>query len=157
MHTQMGNFICVYSQKGIRQLIFPARNEILCHIPENTCIKKTATPLFLKDLKEDIDSYFQGKKLHFTYQVDLSQGTQFQISVWKIIKDIPYGEYITYKDIAHRLNREKSWRAIGNACGKNPVPLIIPCHRVIRSDGALGGFSSGLSWKKRLLSIEKSI
>ena len=85
------------------------------------------------------------------------KGTDFQVSVWKEIAKIPYGEIRTYKDIANAIGKPNSSRAVANACGKNPYPLIIPCHRVIRTDGNLGGYSGvgGLKTKKKLLEQEQ--
>ena len=85
------------------------------------------------------------------------KGTDFQVSVWKEIAKIPYGEIRTYKDLAKAIGKPNSSRAVANACGKNPYPLIIPCHRVIRSDGKLGGYSGkgGIKTKKKLLKQEK--
>ncbi len=85
------------------------------------------------------------------------KGTDFQISVWKEIAKIPYGETRTYKDLAIAIGNPNSSRAVANACGKNPYPLIIPCHRVIRTDGNLGGYSGvgGLKTKKKLLEQEQ--
>ena len=85
------------------------------------------------------------------------KGTDFQISVWKEIAKIPYGETRTYKDLAIAIGKPNSSRAVANACGKNPYPLIIPCHRVIRTDGNLGGYSGvgGLNTKKKLLEQEQ--
>ena len=85
------------------------------------------------------------------------QGTDFQISVWKEISKIPHGETRTYKDLANAIGRPSSFRAVANACGKNPYPLTIPCHRVIRSDGKMGGYSGegGLKTKKKLLKQEQ--
>ena len=85
------------------------------------------------------------------------KGTDFQVSVWKEIAKIPYGETRTYKDLAIAIGKPNSSRAVANACGKNPYPLIIPCHRVIRTDGNLGGYSGvgGLKTKKKLLEQEQ--
>ena len=85
------------------------------------------------------------------------KGTDFQISVWKEIAKIQYGETRTYKDLAIAIGKPNSSRAVANACGKNPYPLIIPCHRVIRTDGNLGGYSGvgGLKTKKKLLEQEQ--
>ena len=85
------------------------------------------------------------------------EGTEFQIKVWKEISKIPYGETRTYKDLAVAIGRPNSSRAVANACGKNPYAPIIPCHRVVRSDGKLGGYSGdgGIATKKRLLEEEK--
>ena len=83
-------------------------------------------------------------------------GTKFQILVWKEISKIPYGQTISYKEIAVKIGYPNSSRAVANACGKNPYPIIIPCHRVICSNGELGGYSGpgGLSEKRRLLKVE---
>ena len=84
------------------------------------------------------------------------KGTEFEIKVWKEIVKIPYGETITYKDLAVAIGKPNSSRAVANACGKNPYPPTIPCHRVIRSDGKLGGYSGkgGIKTKKKLLKEE---
>jgi len=86
-------------------------------------------------------------------------GTKFQISVWKEIKKIPKGQTKTYKDIALALKKPKSSRAVANACGKNPLLIEIPCHRVIRSDGKLGGYSGkgGMQQKRKLLKEEGAL
>lgn len=81
-------------------------------------------------------------------------GTVFQQKVWAAIRAIPYGETRSYGELAKTIGAPKSCRAVANACGKNPVPLFIPCHRVVGSNGTLGGFSSGLAWKRQLLSLE---
>ena len=85
------------------------------------------------------------------------KGTDFQLSVWKEIAKIPYGQTSTYKDIASAIGKPNSSRAVANACGKNPYPLTIPCHRVIRTDGKLGGYSGegGIKTKKKLLKQEQ--
>ena len=85
------------------------------------------------------------------------KGTDFQLSVWKEIAKIPYGQTRTYKDIARAIGKPNSSRAVANACGKNPYPLTIPCHRVIRTDGKLGGYSGegGIKTKKKLLKQEQ--
>ena len=84
------------------------------------------------------------------------EGTNFQRTVWKEISKIPFGEARTYKDLAIAIGKPNSSRAVANACGKNPYPVIIPCHRVIRSDGKLGGYSGvgGVKKKKELLKLE---
>ena len=84
------------------------------------------------------------------------EGTNFQRTVWKEISKIPFGETRTYKDLAIAIGKPNSSRAVANACGKNPYPVIIPCHRVIRSDGKLGGYSGvgGVKRKKELLKLE---
>lgn len=82
-------------------------------------------------------------------------GTEFQQQVWQAIASIPLGQTRSYGELAQSIGRPSAFRAVANACGRNPVPLFIPCHRVIAANGKLGGFSSGLVWKKYLLSVER--
>lgn len=109
----------------------------------------------LKNVMNELSDYFGGRRVNFQSVLDLSIGTEFQKKVWEKVSEIPYGEQRTYKWIADEIGNPNSVRAVGNAVGKNPVPPIIPCHRVIRSDGQLGGFSSGISLKIWLLKREK--
>ncbi|MGR3301640.1 MAG: methylated-DNA--[protein]-cysteine S-methyltransferase [Candidatus Scalindua sp.] len=109
----------------------------------------------LKNVIHELSSYFNGHRVNFKSILDLSIGTEFQRKVWEKVSEIPYGEQRAYKWIADEIGNPKAVRAVGNAVGKNPVPPIIPCHRVIRSDGKLGGFSSGIALKKWLLKLEK--
>ena len=102
-----------------------------------------------------LDIYFAGGPIDFAeISVQLAYGTEFQQQVWKTIREIPYGEVRSYQWIADRIGRPKSARAIGNAVGENPVSILIPCHRVIRSNGALGGYGGGLDRKRQLLALE---
>ncbi len=109
----------------------------------------------LKNVIRELSSYFNGHQVNFKSILDLSIGTEFQRKVWEKVGEIPYGELKSYKWIADEIGNLHTVRAVGNAVGKNPVPPIIPCHRVIRSDGKLGGFSSGIALKKWLLKLEK--
>lgn len=108
----------------------------------------------LKNVIHELSDYFNGNRINFKSQLDLSIGTEFQRMVWEKVREIPYGELRSYKWIAHEIGNPGAVRAVGNAVGENPVPPIIPCHRVIRSDGNLGGFSSGIALKKWLLRLE---
>jgi methylated-DNA-[protein]-cysteine S-methyltransferase len=109
----------------------------------------------LDSLNMELDHYFQGSNPDFSFDIAL-HGTEFQKKVWLACATIPYGETRSYSDIARMIGNQKATRAVGSALGKNPVPLIIPCHRVLRSNGNLGGFAGGLDVKRKLLEIEKS-
>ncbi|MGA0326576.1 MAG: methylated-DNA--[protein]-cysteine S-methyltransferase [Limisphaerales bacterium] len=89
-------------------------------------------------------------------ELDLSAGTGFQQAVWRALMQIPYGATQTYGELALRIGKPGASRAVGTACGRNPVPVLVPCHRVVASGGKLGGFSAGLSWKRTLLNLEAS-
>ena len=86
--------------------------------------------------------------------MDCTSGTSFQKNVWKTLQKIPYGEVRSYQWVAKAIGNPKAVRAVGQACGANPLPLFIPCHRVVNASGKLGGFSSGLGWKRKLLQLE---
>lgn len=109
---------------------------------------------FEKMLIETIKEYFSGKTVDFENIPLNLEGTDFELKVWEVLRIIPYGERKTYSDIANIIDKKNAQRAVGNACGKNPVPLLIPCHRVIKTDGSLGGYSSGIARKKKLLELE---
>ena len=110
------------------------------------------TPLIKKAFQE-LDEYFSGKRK--TFDLPLSpKGTDFQKKVWSELLKIPYGEVCSYKDIAEKIGKPNASRAVGNANGKNPLAIIVPCHRVIASDGKLGGYSLGLDKKEFLLTME---
>lgn len=102
-----------------------------------------------------LDEYFQGKRTTFSLPFKLT-GTPFQLAVWKELQNIPYGQTTSYKEIAHKINKPKAYRAVGMANNKNPLPIIIPCHRVIGSNGKLIGYAGGLKLKNYLLELEKS-
>jgi len=102
-----------------------------------------------------LDEYFQGKRTVFSLPFKLT-GTPFQLAVWKELQNIPYGKTTSYKEIAQKINKPKAYRAVGMANNKNPLPIIIPCHRVIGSNGKLIGYAGGLNLKNYLLELEKS-
>lgn len=102
-----------------------------------------------------LDEYFQGKRTTFSLPFKLT-GTPFQLAVWKELQNIPYGQTTSYKEIAQKINKPKACRAVGMANNKNPLPIIIPCHRVIGSNGKLIGYAGGLKLKNYLLELEQS-
>ncbi len=105
-------------------------------------------------VKEEIELYFSGNLFQFTVPIKLF-GTDFQKKVWKELMKIPYGQTISYKELAFRVGNEKAYRAVANANGANSIPIIIPCHRVINKNGNMGGFSAGIHRKKWLLEHER--
>lgn len=110
----------------------------------------------LKNVIEELDNYFEGKNSRFLTPIEFTIGTPFERKVWMELTKIPVGETRSYSQIAAAVGNAQAGRAVGNANGKNPVPIIVPCHRVIRSDGTLGGYSSGIQIKKALLEHERT-
>lgn len=102
-------------------------------------------------------SFLQGKRRALDLPLDLEGGTELQRRVWRELCKIPYGSTITYSDLAARVNYPNAIRAVASACGRNPLPLIIPCHRVVAKDGGLGGFAWGLDKKAQLLQLEMTV
>ncbi|MCM3744490.1 methylated-DNA--[protein]-cysteine S-methyltransferase [Sporosarcina luteola] len=103
---------------------------------------------------QELIDYMEGKRKEFTLHLDL-HGTPFQQSVWKALQEIPYGQTVSYSDIAERIQKPKSVRAVGAAIGANPLLITVPCHRVIGKNGNLTGFRGGLDMKKKLLELEQ--
>ncbi|MBI3811434.1 MAG: methylated-DNA--[protein]-cysteine S-methyltransferase [Nitrospirae bacterium] len=100
-------------------------------------------------------AYFSGRPVRFKAKIDLREGTPFQQKVWRSLQRIPHGHTRSYRSVARDIGHSNSFRAVGGACGKNPIAVFIPCHRVINADGRLGGFTGGLRKKRRLLVLEQ--
>lgn len=115
----------------------------------------TTAPLMAlkQQIIEEFTDYFAGNLQCFSIPLNM-QGTPFQMAVWQALRNIPYGKTISYKTLALNIDNPKAVRAVGSANGKNPLPIIIPCHRVIQSDQTLGGYSGGLTTKVNLLKLE---
>ncbi len=105
------------------------------------------------ELRQQLDEYFRGRRTEFDLRL-APEGTEFQRSVWAALTRIPYGATVSYKDIAIAIGKPTAVRAVGGANGRNPIPIVIPCHRVVAADGGLGGFSPGLDYKVKLLALE---
>ena len=117
------------------------------------CSIYNETPL-LQETKNQLAEYFAGKRREFDLPISL-HGTDFQKKVWKVLRSIPYGETLSYGEVAARIGNPKASRAVGGANNKNPILIIVPCHRVIGADGSLVGFGCGLPAKEYLLALEK--
>lgn len=114
------------------------------------------SPVIRQTIRE-LTEYFDGRRRHFDTPIDSSIGTEFQRAVWKTLRRIPVGRTLTYGELARRIGRPTTVRAVASAVGRNPVSLLVPCHRVIGSDGSLTGYAGGLPRKAFLLALEKSI
>ncbi len=107
----------------------------------------------LRQLRAELDGYFSGKRRAFDVPLAM-RGTPFQLDVWRELVKVPYGNTTSYAEIARRVGRGRAVRAVGQANGRNPIVILVPCHRVVSSDGSLGGYSSGLDRKRYLLDLE---
>ena len=150
------------SEIGLRKLSLVSTESTIKHkfsdtnpIPGETGHEKP-DKLFV-EIKEQLLEYFKGSRRRFSVPLDLRSGTDFQRRVWHVLQQVPYGIVITYGEVAKRMGNQRAARAVGNACAANPVPVIIPCHRIVRSDGRLGGYTSNVNAKKSLLLLEGAI
>lgn len=149
MPTREGTFVAYYSAKGLAQLDFPNGKKPKSAEPTTPEMKR-----WHKMTESAINEVINGKPITTAPPLDLSSGTDFQRDVWGALRKISCGKTKTYSEIAAAVGRPKGARAAGSACGANPIPLFVPCHRVLASGGKLGGFSGGLDWKRKLLQRE---
>lgn len=129
------------------------REIIEIHITDN-CNNDGAPSKISEMAYKELNEYFEGKRKRFDLPVKFD-GTEFQMKVWKALAEIPYGETISYSELADRIGNTKAARAVGGANNKNPIMIVIPCHRVIGANGSLVGYAGGIEVKKRLIELEK--
>ncbi|MBN2461940.1 MAG: methylated-DNA--[protein]-cysteine S-methyltransferase [Candidatus Cloacimonetes bacterium] len=147
--TPLGTLTAVASHNKLQQLVL---GFLPPEIAENTTKKESPV---LKETEIQLKEYFAGKRRHFDLELE-PLGTEFQKLVWQKLLTIPWGETISYEELAMRTGSPKKTRAVGNANSRNPIPIIIPCHRVICKNGQLGGYAGGLDKKRFLLELEKN-
>ena len=145
VETPLGTVVLVAGERAVEELLLPGTS------PDET-IPERRTPLLCRAEKE-LQEYFRGERRVFDLPLAPS-GTSFQQRVWQELCRIPYGNTASYGEIARRIGLPKGSRAVGQANHRNPIPILIPCHRVIAAQGALGGYAGGLDIKIRLLKLE---
>jgi len=154
--SRLGRILVTRTDRGLNNLIFhlPIWGKVFEELNKRKDIELIKSESKFTNLKKQLKEYFSGKKIKFREKLDLSSGTPFQQKVWKNMMKIPYGKTVSYKKLAQMVGNSRKARAVGSACAKNPLPIIVPCHRIIRSDGGLGGYAGGIERKRRLLRIE---
>ena len=153
--TKLGWLVIGGSEKGISFLTLPqpSLEAVFAGIEDFTKEAVREDSAF-GDLPLRLQCYFDGEMLKFPDRLDLEGATDFQQLVWNSVRSIPYGEIRSYAWVAKRIGRPSACRAVGGALARNRFPIIVPCHRVVASDGSLGGFGGGLGLKKHLLGLE---
>lgn len=154
--TPIGAFGALFSPAGLSRLTFPSEPQSRCEAWARRWMPGSVAacdPRILAALSEQLTAYLEGTLWEFSTPLDL-RGTLFQMRVWGALLEIGYGEVRDYRSIAAAIGRPGAVRAVGRANGSNPVPIIVPCHRVIGSDGTLTGYGGGLDIKERLLRLE---
>ena len=146
--TPVGRLLLTGDENGLRGIFFQSG----LHPAEvGKGWQRTEEPF--REAIAQLDAYFNGRLRRFDLAL-APEGTPFQREVWSALTDIPYGETVSYSELARRIGRPAASRAVGAANGKNPLPIVVPCHRVIGANGSLTGFGGGLAIKRRLLELE---
>ncbi|MFQ5856066.1 MAG: methylated-DNA--[protein]-cysteine S-methyltransferase [Anaerolineae bacterium] len=146
------------SVRGLAGLIFPepTRDSALEKLRTRWLDGEEVEAGTFENLIDQIRRYLAGEPVEFDVALDWLGHAAFLQDVWKVTRSIPYGETRTYAELAEEAGRPRAYRAVGQAMAVNPIPLIVPCHRVVRSDGGLGGYAGGLEVKRRLLDMERT-
>ena len=156
LQTPLGEMVAGATDGGVCLLEFAGRRTLKAQLAR---LEGLAGPMapgphpHTEALDRELAEYFAGTRREFSVPVVL-KGTEFQERVWSALRDIPYGTTISYAELAQRAGSERGVRAAGRANGDNRIAIVVPCHRVVRADGSLGGYSGGLARKRRLLDLE---
>lgn len=151
--SPVGVLTLVESEKGLMRLDFE-NHEVIDPLLKTREYVVAGNKLKTQDIITQLEEYFEGKRKEFDIKLDIRGASEFYLNEWNELLKIPYGETRSYKQMAQALGNKKACRAVGNANGKNPIAVIIPCHRVINTGGGLGGFGGGLKAKRILLALE---
>ncbi len=161
--TRMGWVGLAATERGVSAVVLPkpSRRAAERELTRRSGSRTAPTPMtngsgdtHLKAARAAITAYLEGKARGFDLPLDFAAKTPFRVKVWQALRAIPYGRVRSYGWVARKIGKPRAARAVGAACGANPVPLLVPCHRVVAGDGSLGGFSGGLPNKRRLLKLE---
>jgi methylated-DNA-[protein]-cysteine S-methyltransferase len=150
--TPIGTLLIAGDEDAVRLIAFPKNGKP--RKPEAGWTESASG--VLAEAVRQLREYFAGRRTDFDLPL-APEGTGFQVKVWRKLQEIPYGKTISYGELARRVGNPKASRAVGSANGKNQIPIVIPCHRVIASDGTLGGFGGGLTTKEKLLDLEQHV
>jgi O-6-methylguanine DNA methyltransferase len=152
--TSDGQFVARYSENGLAELDFPRVGTPRCGVRTSQRDVPTKIRRWHQATVAALKNVLAGRSPGKSPPLDLSNGTVFQRKVWNALQKIARGRTQSYGEIARAIGKPKAVRAVGGACGANPIPVLVPCHRVLAANGKIGGFSGGLDWKRKLLARE---
>jgi O-6-methylguanine DNA methyltransferase len=155
--TGEGEFTAWYSVYGLTGLLFPKKTTRLRKRPSIPKEMLHQITDWHRLTTKALEMALTGREPLEPPPLDVVTGTDFQRKIWQAMREIPWGQTASYGDLARQVGRPRAVRAVGGACGANQIPVFIPCHRVLAAQGKLGGFSSGLHWKRKLLAAEGAI
>ena len=154
--SPVGPLLLAATEKGLVRVAYACEDhdDVLDQLAIKISPRVLRSPMRLDAAAREIDEYFAGTRRAFDLNLDLSLSSGFRQLVQRHLPDIPYGHTESYQDVARIVGNPKAVRAVGTACAKNPLPVVVPCHRVLRTDGTLGGYVGGLAAKTALLELE---
>ena len=157
--SPFGRLLLARTGRGLVRVGLPNQDsdELLEDLAARVSPRVLESPAALDDARRELDLYFEGRLEGFDLPLDWSLSEGFRLKVLRAIASIPYGETRSYSEMAARAGNERAVRATGTACGRNPIPLVVPCHRVLRSGGALGQYGGGAEMKRGLLELEGAL
>ena len=157
--SPVGELIVAATKRGLVRVGFPTErpDDVVEELADLLSPRVLEAPARLDEVRRELDEYFEGKRTHFEIPVDMALTRGFTRKVLRAAARIPFGSVSTYRDVARRAGNERAYRAAGNALGSNPIPIVVPCHRVLHSTGGLGGYGGGLDVKRYLLRLEHAM
>ena len=157
--SPFGPLLVAATRRGLVRLAYPDEdpNDALSDLAERISPRVLESAAMTDEVRRELEEYFAGRRTTFSTAVDLGLRTGFTKRVLRATARIPFGSVSTYRDVARRAGNERASRAAGNALGSNPVPVVVPCHRVVHVDGGLGGYTGGMERKEFLLQLEGAL
>ena len=157
--SPVGDLLVASTRRGLVRVAFPHElpGDVVDELAGLVSPRVLEAPGRLDEVRRELDEYFEGKRTRFEVPVDMALTRGFVRKVLRATSRIPFGSVSTYKDVARRAGNERAYRAAGNALGANPIPIVVPCHRVVHSGGGLGGYGGGLDVKRFLLRLEHAL
>lgn len=152
--SPLGPLVAAATKKGLACLHYGNDDHALQELADKVSPRLLHAPEQLDGVRRELDEYFEGRRTRFDFRIDWVLMGPFQQKVLKATYRIPFGKVATYRDVATKAGAPKGSRAAGNALGANPIPIVVPCHRVVRTGGSLGGYTGGLHRKEFLLELE---
>jgi methylated-DNA-[protein]-cysteine S-methyltransferase len=157
--SPVGDLVVAATRKGLVRVGFPneTSDAVIEELAALLSPRVLESPAELDEVRRELDEYFEGRRTRFEVPIDMSLTRGFTRKVLRATSKIPFGSVSTYREMARKAGNDRAYRAAGNALGSNPIPIVVPCHRVLHTGGGLGGYGGGLDVKRYLLELEHAI
>jgi methylated-DNA-[protein]-cysteine S-methyltransferase len=155
--SPLGRLLVAVTARGLVRLAYPHEADVLQELADGVSPRILRLPGRTDEVRRELDEYFEGRRRRFEFPVDWALTGGFTRRVLRATARIPFGNLSTYREVASRAGSDRAYRAAGNALGSNPIPIVVPCHRVVHSGGGLGGYTGGLERKEFLLTLEGAL